>query len=66
MYEYPIKVFIFVYSSSSSKAKRLQEYQMRAAAVGRELDLVKTQCKQQEGKIQQLQELLANREQEHR
>ena len=39
---------------------------MRAAAVGRELDLVKTQCKQQEGKIQQLQELLANREQEHR
>ncbi|XP_072024521.1 leucine-rich repeat and coiled-coil domain-containing protein 1-like [Amphiura filiformis] len=48
------------------ETKRLQEYQMRAAAVGRELDLVKTQCKQQEGKIQQLQELLANREQEHR
>ncbi|XP_071785134.1 leucine-rich repeat and coiled-coil domain-containing protein 1-like isoform X1 [Asterias amurensis] len=48
------------------ETKRTQEYQMRAAAIGREVDLVKTQCKQQEEKIRQLQELLANREQEHR
>ncbi|XP_038050851.1 leucine-rich repeat and coiled-coil domain-containing protein 1-like [Patiria miniata] len=48
------------------EVKKTQEYQMRAAAMGREVDLVKAQCKQQEGKIQQLQELLAGREQEHR
>ncbi|XP_022092046.1 leucine-rich repeat and coiled-coil domain-containing protein 1-like [Acanthaster planci] len=48
------------------EVKKAQEYQMKAAAMGREVDLVKAQCKQQEGKIQQLQELLASREQEHR
>ncbi|XP_071511162.1 leucine-rich repeat and coiled-coil domain-containing protein 1-like [Diadema antillarum] len=47
-------------------AKRLQEYQLRAAAMEREVELVRVKASQQETKIQQLQELLANREQEHR
>ncbi|XP_071958778.1 leucine-rich repeat and coiled-coil domain-containing protein 1-like isoform X2 [Antedon mediterranea] len=47
-------------------SKRTQEYQMRAAATARELELVRNQAKQLEGKVQQLQELLAIREQEHR
>ncbi|XP_030831439.1 leucine-rich repeat and coiled-coil domain-containing protein 1 [Strongylocentrotus purpuratus] len=47
-------------------AKRLQEYQLRAAAGQRELELVRVKSGQQEGKVRQLQELLATREQEHR
>eukprot|EP00057_Strongylocentrotus_purpuratus_P015265 XP_011669739.1 PREDICTED: leucine-rich repeat and coiled-coil domain-containing protein 1 [Strongylocentrotus purpuratus] len=47
-------------------AKRLQEYQLRAAAGQRELELVRVKSGQQEGKVHQLQELLATREQEHR
>jgi hypothetical protein len=39
---------------------------MRAAALARELDLLKVNNKQLKGQIQQLQELLATREQQHK
>ncbi|XP_077983130.1 leucine-rich repeat and coiled-coil domain-containing protein 1-like [Glandiceps talaboti] len=48
------------------EAKKSQEYQMRAAAASRETDLLRDMVKKHEQKIQQLQELLAIREQEHR
>nr|XP_054748125.1 leucine-rich repeat and coiled-coil domain-containing protein 1-like [Lytechinus pictus]XP_054748126.1 leucine-rich repeat and coiled-coil domain-containing protein 1-like [Lytechinus pictus] len=47
-------------------ARRLQEYQLRTAAMERELELVRVKSGHQDGKIHQLQELLATREQEHR
>lgn len=39
---------------------------MRAAALARELDIVKTNNKQLTSQVQQLQELLATREQQHK
>jgi predicted nucleic acid-binding Zn-ribbon protein len=39
---------------------------MRAAALGRELDILKTNSKQLKNQVQQLQELLATREQQHK
>ena len=39
---------------------------MKAAALSREVDLVKSTCDSQKTQIQSLQSLLANREQEHR
>ncbi|CAB4004917.1 Leucine-rich repeat and coiled-coil domain-containing 1 [Paramuricea clavata] len=45
---------------------KTQEQQMRAAALARELDLLKVNNKQLKGQIQQLQELLATREQQHK
>ncbi|XP_070576170.1 leucine-rich repeat and coiled-coil domain-containing protein 1-like [Ptychodera flava] len=48
------------------EVKKSQEYQMRAAAANREVELLRNMVKRHEDKIQQLQELLAIREQEHR
>lgn len=39
---------------------------MKSAALGREVDLLKSTCDSQKTQIQSLQSLLANREQEHR
>ncbi|XP_077864589.1 leucine-rich repeat and coiled-coil domain-containing protein 1-like [Saccoglossus kowalevskii] len=46
--------------------KKTQDYQMKAVAASREVDLLRNMVKKHEGKIQQLQELLASREQDHR
>ncbi|XP_028392315.1 leucine-rich repeat and coiled-coil domain-containing protein 1-like [Dendronephthya gigantea] len=48
------------------EVSRAQEQQMRAAALARELDILKTNNKQLTGQVQQLQELLATREQQHK
>ena len=48
------------------KVSKTQEQQMKAAALARELDLLKTNNKQLKGQVQQLQELLATREQQHK
>lgn len=48
------------------ESKKSQEAQLRAAAAGRELDLVRTTVKNLKGQVQQLQGLLADREQDHR
>ncbi|EDO35300.1 predicted protein, partial [Nematostella vectensis] len=42
------------------------EYQMAAAAANREVELLKHAVKQHKGQLQQLQELLASREQQHK
>lgn len=39
---------------------------MKAAALARELDILKANNKQLKGQVQQLQELLATREQQHK
>lgn len=46
--------------------KRYQELEYKAAALRRELDIQRTSVRQHQGKLQQLHELLACREQEHR
>ncbi|XP_056008134.1 leucine-rich repeat and coiled-coil domain-containing protein 1-like [Ostrea edulis] len=46
--------------------KKSQDAQMRAAALSRELELTKAISDKQKGQISQLQELLANREHQHR
>ncbi|XP_052817378.1 leucine-rich repeat and coiled-coil domain-containing protein 1-like [Mya arenaria] len=46
--------------------KKLQEAQMRGAALSREVDLLKGSCEAQKQQVQSLQSLLASREQEHR
>lgn len=46
--------------------KKSQDAQMRAAALSRELELTKATNEKQKSQISQLQELLANREQQHR
>ncbi|XP_064641246.1 leucine-rich repeat and coiled-coil domain-containing protein 1-like [Lineus longissimus] len=48
------------------ESKLTQESQMRCAAISRELELVKNQLKTTKSQLQQLQELLATREHEHR
>mgnify|MGYP002803881909 CR=1 FL=1 len=48
------------------EVSKTQEQQMRAAALARELDILKTNNKQLKGQVQQLQELLATREQQHK
>lgn len=45
--------------------KRAQEFQLKAAAMAREVELMRIEANDRNGKIQQLQELLANREQAH-
>jgi hypothetical protein len=47
-------------------AKRMQEAQMRAAAAEREAEIVKSSLETARGQVQQLQQLLAAREQDHR
>ena len=39
---------------------------MKAAALGREADMLRNTVENQKGQVQSLQSLLANREQEHR
>ncbi|KAK3603812.1 hypothetical protein CHS0354_042814 [Potamilus streckersoni] len=46
--------------------KKVQNAQMHAAALGREVELMRNNVETQKGQIQQLQALLVNREQEHR
>lgn len=46
--------------------KRHQELENKAAALKRELDIQRASVRQHKDKIQQLHELLASREQEHR
>lgn len=46
--------------------KRYQEMENKAAALKRELDIQRTSVRQHKDKLQQLHELLASREQEHR
>lgn len=46
--------------------KRQQELQNKAAALKRELDIQRASVRQHKDKLQQLHELLAAREQEHR
>ena len=48
------------------QAKRQQEAELRVAALVRQTELIKASNKNAKQQIQQLQELLANREQEHR
>lgn len=45
--------------------KKAQEFQLKAAAMAREVELMRIEANDRNGKIQQLQELLANREQAH-
>ncbi|XP_048384912.1 leucine-rich repeat and coiled-coil domain-containing protein 1 [Stegostoma tigrinum] len=46
--------------------KRIQEAELKASAAQREGELLQISLKQQKGKVQELQELLASREQVHR
>ena len=46
--------------------KKLQDALMKAAALGREADMLRSTVENQKGQIQSLQSLLATREQEHR
>lgn len=46
--------------------KHYQELENKAAALKRELDIQRVSVRQHKDKVQQLQELLATREQEHR
>ncbi|XP_069112362.1 leucine-rich repeat and coiled-coil domain-containing protein 1-like [Argopecten irradians] len=46
--------------------KKTHDAQMRASALNRELEMLKMTAEKQKGQIHQLQELLANREQQHR
>ncbi|PVD20789.1 hypothetical protein C0Q70_18950 [Pomacea canaliculata] len=48
------------------EAKKIQESELRAAALARELEITRGNSKAQKGQIQQLQELLATREQQHK
>ncbi|KAK2149744.1 hypothetical protein LSH36_438g01005 [Paralvinella palmiformis] len=48
------------------EAKRLQDATMKAAASSREVEILQNNVRSLKGQIQQLQELLAAREQEHR
>ena len=52
--------------SKTAQSKKVSESQMQCSAVSRELDLMKTFVKSQKEQIHQLQELLADREQQHR
>jgi len=47
-------------------SRKTQEAQLKSAALTREVDIVKIQAVNFKGQLQQMQELLANREQEHR
>uniref|UniRef100_A0A3Q3EDT7 Leucine rich repeat and coiled-coil centrosomal protein 1 n=1 Tax=Kryptolebias marmoratus TaxID=37003 RepID=A0A3Q3EDT7_KRYMA len=49
-----------------AEEKRYQELENKAAALRRELDLQRVSVRQHKDKVQQLHELLASREQEHR
>ncbi len=57
---------IYINLSNYFQAKKVQEAQARAAALTREVDIMKNTVKTQKGQVQLLQELLADREQEHR
>lgn len=46
--------------------KRYQELENKATALKRELDIQRSSVRQHKDKLQQLHELLATREQEHR
>ena len=48
------------------QAKKLQDSVLRASAAQRELEIVRGQVKAAKAQLQQMQELLATREQEHR
>ena len=50
----------------SFQAKKVQESHARAAAATREVEILRNNMKSLKGQLQQLQELLATREQEHR
>ncbi|XP_028988510.1 leucine-rich repeat and coiled-coil domain-containing protein 1 [Betta splendens] len=50
----------------AEEMKRYQEMEYKAAALRRELDIQRASVRQHKGKLQQLHELLACREQEHR
>ncbi|XP_017266314.1 leucine-rich repeat and coiled-coil domain-containing protein 1 [Kryptolebias marmoratus] len=50
----------------AEETKRYQELENKAAALRRELDLQRVSVRQHKDKVQQLHELLASREQEHR
>ncbi|XP_078731976.1 leucine-rich repeat and coiled-coil domain-containing protein 1 [Lampetra fluviatilis] len=50
----------------TAELKKTQAAEMRALAVQREAELLRTSQRQQQDKVQQLQELLAAREQDHR
>ncbi|XP_013873768.1 leucine-rich repeat and coiled-coil domain-containing protein 1 isoform X2 [Austrofundulus limnaeus] len=50
----------------AEEVKRHQELENKAAALRRELDIQRVSVQQHKDKLQQLHELLANREQEHR
>ena len=56
---------LFIYFSYL-QAKKLQEVTLRASAGQRELEIVRGQVKSLKTQLQQMQELLATREQEHR
>ena len=48
------------------QVSQLQRGQMKVGALTKETELLKHSVKQLKGQVHQLQELLANREQEHR
>lgn len=48
------------------QVSRLQQEQMKVGALAKESELLRHSVKQLKGQVHQLQELLANREQEHR
>ncbi|XP_044521747.1 leucine-rich repeat and coiled-coil domain-containing protein 1 [Gracilinanus agilis] len=48
------------------EVKRVQEVELKASAAGREIQLLRVSLQQQKEKVQQLHELLAMKEQEHR
>ena len=48
------------------QVSHLQQEQMKVGALTKETELLKHSIKQLKGQVHQLQELLANREQEHR
>ncbi|CAH1800262.1 unnamed protein product [Owenia fusiformis] len=51
---------------SSEQAKKVQQAQLQNSATQREAELLRTSVKSLKGQLQQMQELLADREQEHR
>ena len=58
--------YCYYYFCSCGQVKKQQDLQMRASASTRELHLVKNAVRALKGQLQQLQELLVSKEQEHR
>lgn len=57
---------IFILKTFYLQSSKAQECQLQAAAKEREVELLQHSSSQLKGQLQQLQELLATREQEHK